>query len=461
MRISTPRRVIATTLAALAATAGLAAVASPAHAAGPRPLFQLPFPCGESWHAGTYAGHDDYDIDLLPNTGTAAGRPILAAYGGTVARASWEDGGGWSVRIDHGAGWQTLYLHMMEQPSVSTGQTVVIGQQIGRVGHTGANSSSTDHLHFETLLDGDKTESWFNGLPSGITTDGSPSGEPQSPGQNIVSNNCGHDGGPSVFTADVNGDGLADLAGVKPDGTMWLYLNDGEPTDPYDAGVQIGTGWNTLTRIAFGDVTGDGYADIIGTKSDGTLWYYGNNYNANPAQPYGGSVQYGTGWNGITRFVLGRVNGDAYADIIATKADGTMWYFMNERATSPADPFNGSIEIGSGWNGFNRIQLGDVTGDNFADIIATKTDGTLWYYGNNFNANPTHPYGSGSQYGSGWANFTRVQLGKVDADAFADIVTVKYDGTLWVYRNDRPTDPAHPYGTGLQIGSGWNMFTRN
>ena len=53
---------------------------------GPRPPFQLPVGCGETWQLGTYPGHDDYDIDLFPHRGEAWGQPVLASYGGTSSR---------------------------------------------------------------------------------------------------------------------------------------------------------------------------------------------------------------------------------------------------------------------------------------------------------------------------------------------------------------------------------------
>lgn len=137
--------------------------------AGPRPLFQLPFPCGETWKLSTYAGHDDYDIDMTYTEGPSEGRAIVASYAGTVVRSGWDSGGGNYVRIDHGDGWQTLYLHMISTPPVSVGQLVRQGQHIGNVGNTG--NSSDEHLHYEQLRDGAKVESYFNGAPSGITDD--------------------------------------------------------------------------------------------------------------------------------------------------------------------------------------------------------------------------------------------------------------------------------------------------
>jgi hypothetical protein len=134
-----------------------------------RPLFQLPFAYGETWQLATYPGHDDYDIDMTRVPGPSNNRPILAAYGGKVVAAGWGNGGGNYVRIDHGHGWETLYLHMIRPPVVRVGQRVSQGHHIGNVGSTG--NSSGPHLHYEQLFDGAKTEAWFNGKPSGITDD--------------------------------------------------------------------------------------------------------------------------------------------------------------------------------------------------------------------------------------------------------------------------------------------------
>jgi hypothetical protein len=203
-------------LAAVAATvlAGLLSIAAPATAAttspegrvveesgginalaANRPLFQLPFACGESWRLQTYAGHDDYDIDMFKSTGSTNNQPILASYGGKVIRSGWDNGGGNYVRIDHGNGWNTLYLHMIAAPIVDVGDTVTLGQQLGKVGSTG--SSSAPHLHYEQNLNGNKIEAWFNGSPSGITDDGS------STSRTLKSKNCG--GGQQIDPVEVYG----------------------------------------------------------------------------------------------------------------------------------------------------------------------------------------------------------------------------------------------------------------
>ncbi|MFG2105108.1 peptidoglycan DD-metalloendopeptidase family protein, partial [Micromonospora echinaurantiaca] len=321
-----PRRLLSSLTAALGAIAlgvtGLVAVtATPANAAGPRPLFQLPFPCGESWRLSTYPGHDDYDVDMIATSGTTAGRSILASYAGTVSYSGWDNGGGWYVKLNHGGGWETLYLHMQSAPAVSTGQSVHRGDLLGRVGSTG--NSSGPHLHHEQRRDGAKVETWFNGSPSGITTDGYPSGEPISPSVTLVSANCAGVDVSGGSLSDVSGDGYADLLATKPDGTLHYYsnnINSNPDNRPFTTGREIGTGWNGLDRVMSGDVSGDGYADVIGTKPDGTLWYYPNNIRSNPDnRPYTSGREIGSGWNGFNRLLLGDVTGDAHADLIATK----------------------------------------------------------------------------------------------------------------------------------------------
>ncbi|MFI6327213.1 M23 family metallopeptidase [Micromonospora chersina] len=182
------RRVVRVVLAlgGAAAVLALAVVVVPLlRPPGPRPPFQLPVSCGETWRLGTYPGHDDYDVDLFPTEGVAWGRPVLGSHAGTVTVAGINGslggrtpenpkgprgrGGGYWVTIDHGGRWETQYLHLLEPPLVRAGQRVAQGEQLGRVGSTG--NSGAPHLHYEQHRGREKVETWFGGSPSGITDD--------------------------------------------------------------------------------------------------------------------------------------------------------------------------------------------------------------------------------------------------------------------------------------------------
>lgn len=79
--------------------------------------------------------------------GSSSSASIVAADDGVVVYSGWANGGyGYTVMIDHGNGFQTLYAHM-QYTTVSCGASVYQGTQIGVVGSTG--NSTGPHLHFE------------------------------------------------------------------------------------------------------------------------------------------------------------------------------------------------------------------------------------------------------------------------------------------------------------------------
>jgi murein DD-endopeptidase MepM/ murein hydrolase activator NlpD len=90
-------------------------------------------------------------LDFRGNTGD----PIRATAGGTVTHAGWTGGYGNMVEIDHGNGLSTRYGHLSEIEA-SVGQSVKVGQVIGRLGSSGR--STGPHLHYETRMDGEAVD---------------------------------------------------------------------------------------------------------------------------------------------------------------------------------------------------------------------------------------------------------------------------------------------------------------
>lgn len=82
----------------------------------------------------------------------AGSGPIRASRAGTVTQASYSGTYGYTVIVDHGNGYSTLYAHMQPNLSVSPGQSVSQGQQLGIMGTTGRSTGV--HLHFEVRKNG-------------------------------------------------------------------------------------------------------------------------------------------------------------------------------------------------------------------------------------------------------------------------------------------------------------------
>ncbi|MGX5184338.1 M23 family metallopeptidase [Streptomyces avermitilis] len=92
---------------------------------------------GSMWSSGYHTG-----VDFVVPTGTT----IKAVAAGTVVSAGWGGAYGNEVVVRHADGQYSQYAHM-SQLSVSTGQTVAEGRQLGLSGATG--NVTGPHLHFE------------------------------------------------------------------------------------------------------------------------------------------------------------------------------------------------------------------------------------------------------------------------------------------------------------------------
>ncbi|MFJ3230653.1 peptidoglycan DD-metalloendopeptidase family protein [Streptomyces sp. NPDC086787] len=92
---------------------------------------------GSHWSSGYHTG-----VDFVVPTGT----PVKAVGAGTVVSAGWGGAYGNQVVIKLSDGYYAQYAHL-SQLSVSAGQSVTAGQQLGLSGATG--NVTGPHLHFE------------------------------------------------------------------------------------------------------------------------------------------------------------------------------------------------------------------------------------------------------------------------------------------------------------------------
>lgn len=81
------------------------------------------------------------------------GAKVLAADSGSVLTSAYSSSYGNYVVLNHGNGVTTLYAHLSSR-SVSAGQSVTKGQQIGLVGSTGVSTGA--HLHYEVSVGGQR-----------------------------------------------------------------------------------------------------------------------------------------------------------------------------------------------------------------------------------------------------------------------------------------------------------------
>ena len=131
--------------------------------AQPLTAYEMPFPCGEVWTGTTRSSHSPSVRSIDFNRTDDFTDPVVAAAAGVVTTAVTgrnRPSYGQFVVVDHGNGESTLYAHL-DSVTVTVGQAVSAGTQVGTLGNTG--NSYGAHLHFEERLGSTVVDSWFHG----------------------------------------------------------------------------------------------------------------------------------------------------------------------------------------------------------------------------------------------------------------------------------------------------------
>jgi GH25 family lysozyme M1 (1,4-beta-N-acetylmuramidase) len=273
-----------------------------------------------------------------------------------------------------------------------------------------------------------------------------------------------------IGAGDIDSDGKPDLVAIGTDGGLWFYQGNGSiggVNQSYRNGVKIGSGWGVFPKVFdAGDFTGGGHRDLIGVRNDGSLWVYPGTGTATASgNAYAAPIQIGSsGWGVFTKLVVGDFSGDGQADILATRPDGSMWLYPGlPHSAAQNNWFGQPVLAGSdNWSGYSDLaSSGDSNGDGRADIIARKPDGSLWFFGGNGVMSASNPgYGTSTQIGSGWNMFASVTgTGDTNPGRTGDLLAIASNGGLWYYASTSMAGTKVPNASAALIaGSGWGIF---
>ena len=217
---------------------------------------------------------------------------------------------------------------------------------------------------------------------------------------------------------------------IKTDGTLWTWgigstgvLGNGTTTGNRSTPVTTFAGGTNWKQVRCGTY------HTAAIKTDGTLWTWGVATNG----VLGNTFTSGNRFTPVTTFAGGndwnKVScGNYYTG--ATKTDGTLWVwgngFFGQLGNAQSINVSTPVTTFAGGNDWKHIEAGVV------QVAAIKTDGTLWTWGQ----------GSYGRLGNASTTFTSTPVTtfaggndwkRVNGGTATHMAAIKTDGTLWAW----------------------------
>jgi VCBS repeat protein len=256
------------------------------------------------------------------------------------------------------------------------------------------------------------------------------------------------------------------------------------------------------------DFTGDGIPDILARSTSGALLVYPNSGTFNGTATYPSSTFINGGWGGFSWVGSADLNGDGFADVVATDFSGNLFGAIHSGLFDGTRTLRaGLVFLGSGWNINDMAYVYDYNGDGFDDLLARRggTGDSYVYFNNGLNGTNTfqapalfmtggyfdsyqnvadvtldglpdfiymqsgHMYvlplngSQGADLGFGWDTVNSVIFTDVDNDGRDDILARRYvDSSLVAYRHSGSFAPVagkaySTYRAPVVVGLNWNV----
>lgn len=285
----------------------------------------------------------------------------------------------------------------------------------------------------------------------------------------------------TIQTADINGDGRAELIARDPEGIKvwsytpsatvarqgtWASLPSNLAWHDFTLAHPATTAWNQAdcyTTIQCADIDGDGKDEILGRSADPAFYQTGSaglqvyKYNGSgwDQMPSLTTMSDANGWNQPQQYSTiqcADIDGDGIAEVIGRDSTGLhVWKYYPNNGGWALGITQSDFSDGNGWNNaayYSTIQCADVDGDGQAEIVARSANGIVVYHHNKTTGQldlqstfpdlaDVHGWGSPEFYSTiQCADFNGDGKAELIARSVYGIIGYEYKGSAWTQMAD-------------------------
>lgn len=238
----------------------------------------------------------------------------------------------------------------------------------------------------------------------------------------------GFRGGVSVAVGDITGDGYADIVtGAGPGGGPDVSVFDGRTGQRVREFYAYAANFRGGVNVAVGDVTGDGRADIVtgaGAGGGPHVRVFDGVTGAGVRDFWG----FAPSFTGGVRVAVGDVTGDGRADVVTGAGPGGAPDFAIFDLSAGIREVGEYAAYAPGFRGGVYVAVGDVTGDGRADVITGAGPGGGPHVAVFDGRDPTRHAADFYAYDPSYTGGVCVAVVDINGDGSADILTTAGTG---------------------------------
>jgi hypothetical protein len=244
-------------------------------------------------------------------------------------------------------------------------------------------------------------------------------------------------------------------------GETYSVTKDINAVSKWTSAFDLSHGWTVSQYVrTVGDVNGDGMVDLVGFGLDGVYVALSTGSGFSAVNKWTSAFDLSHGWT-VSQFVrtVGDVNGDNMADLIGFGQDGVYVALSTSTSFGSISKWTSAFDLSHGWTISEFVRtVGDVSGDGMADLVGFGLDGVYVALSNGNSFDPISKWTSAFDLSHGWTvqDYVRT-VGDVNGDGQDDLVGFGQDGVYVATSTGSGFSAVSKWITAFDLAHGWTV----